>query len=294
MYSARSISAPHASRSDDVTAAHSPQAAPPAGGAPARHQAPSHVFLLPPPLPPSGDTGGPFPQCSLSRAATLLAPHFLPQRKAAEQRPRAAPAGAAPRPRGHVARRPLSQAVPCPALPCRPSAGRGKRNPRSMVVTAPEDAAAPGKWRRAASSVPAAPRRCPGAAPPLGARPLPPRPGGRDLRTAPVEPSRGRRDGVGGEAAPRGLGRTKERPGAAARSGRRGGPRRAHVERSGEQSSSVRREECRQRARSAPGAARRRKLRGGTDISAAPPVVCGAAGRVWGARCAGLPALGER
>lgn len=167
-----------------------------------------------------------------------------------------------------------------------------------MVVTAPEDAAAPGKWRRAASSVPAAPRRCPGAAPPLGARPLPLRPGGRDLRTAPVEPSRGRRDGVRGEAALRGLGRTKERPGAAARSGRRGGrrsgPRRAHVEPSGEQSSSVRREECRQRARSAPGAARRRKLRGGTDISAAPPVVCGAAGRVWGERCAGLPALGER
>lgn len=126
MYSARSSSAPHASRSDDVTAAHSPQAAPPAGGAPARHQAPSHVFLLPPPLPPSGDTGGPFPQCSLSRAATLLAPHFLPQRKAAEQRPRAASAGATPRPRGHVARRPLSQAVPCPALPALRGAGEAE------------------------------------------------------------------------------------------------------------------------------------------------------------------------
>lgn len=68
-----------------------------------------------------------------------------------------------------------------------------------MVVTTPEDAAAPGKRRRAR----------PGGPPPLGARPLPPRLGGRDPGTAPAEPSRGRRAGT------RGHGRTKGRPGAA-------------------------------------------------------------------------------
>lgn len=200
----RSSSAPHASRWDDVTALRhciAPHCTAP------RTRAASRRRPRPPPGGESRVPPSPAPPPFKWRWRTFPIMLSRPRRHAVHSSlPPEAEDGRTAPPRGPRRRCPSAArtcgpaaAEPAPALPCRPSAGRGKRSLRSMVVTALEDAAAPGKQRRVH----------PGAPPPLGARPLPPRPGGRDPSTAPTEPSRGLRDGT------RDLGRTKGRPGAA-------------------------------------------------------------------------------